>query len=695
MRTTLTQPQANTQSSYNSSILSRVALPPLFIFITAVIFLTQSGGVGFWKGSHGWNSAHGLAIMTHATPQNLFVGYAFADHSASGHTGYIYFDRYPFFFSASMQALMSLTDNLATKVWLVRQVMNAIFAATILLAFLIVRRLVENAYLALAITLLAFAGYNLVYYRDMIHYDQPALLGMMLLLYAIIVYKQGGKRRWLYLAALVAVSMGRGYASFFILGLWFVWEAASLLLRRDLNIVQRIRHIVAHDVTRVLVIALVWVVALLSYNIVVEAWQRGVSLEQTSVVESARRRLPFGHEGGRNTTTASEDIAPPWGEFIALELERIIRWFTPLNLGWDDGEIAAWALPVGLLALAVSAIYITRLRGNKRLLAYLMAFSGLVWIAFMINLTATHEFTTMYALSFALIFYTALLHGLGRYRFAPLILLALSLGIFTFQHYRVYAENVDEIRRYDVYTEDYNRIYHAIEGDKRNIYHTFPNNCAIENSKCFVLGFYLGDNYITRDYSIADYVLTGSVYHTDKPFLMPGDSEGLRLVSRSLTPDNQVAYLFDTTSAEVRHIPEDAQTLFRFGDVLALQQWELKDSVEVQPCQRIAIESWWQMIDSPPYTYSMQIAMVDSGGQPVSAANSQLTTLSTRLWIPDAWFLDARTLAVPCDAPPGEYPLVMSVYHPDTVTETGSLPVSLPDGTPSNDYVYLTTLFVR
>src|SRR5690606_3631811 len=176
----LTQPQAN---SYNSSILSRVALPALFIFITAVIFLTQSGGVGFWKGSHGWNSAHGLAIMTHATPQNLFVGYAFADHSASGHTGYIYFDRYPFFFSASMQALMSLTDNLATKVWLVRQVMNAIFAATILLAFLIVRRLVENAYLALAITLLAFAGYNLVYYRDMIHYDQPALLGMMLLLY--------------------------------------------------------------------------------------------------------------------------------------------------------------------------------------------------------------------------------------------------------------------------------------------------------------------------------------------------------------------------------------------------------------------------------------------------------------------------------------------------------------------------------
>lgn len=695
MGTTRTQPQAATQTKSNVSLLSRATLPALFILIAAIVFLTQSGGVGFWKGSHGWNSAHGLAIMTHATPQNLFVGYALADRSASGHTGYIYFDRYPFFFSALMQALMSLTDNLATKVWLVRQVMNAIFVATILLASLIVRRLVENSYLALAITLLAFAGYNLIYYRDMIHYDQPALLGMMLLLYAIMAYKQGSKKRWLYLSALIAVSLGRGYASFFVLGLWFLWETIEVLLRRELTITQRIHHIVTQDVTRILIITLIWAAALLAYNIVVEAWQRGVPLEQTSVVESALRRLPIGHEGGRNTTTASEDTPPEWGAFAALELERIIRWFTPLNLGWDDGVIAGWALPVGLLALGVGMIYIVRLKDNKRLLAHLLAFSGLVWLAFMINLTATHEFTVMYAVSFALIFYTALLHGLIRYRIAPLMLLAASLGIFTFQHYRVYAENVNEIRSYDVYTEDYNRIYHAIEGSKRNIYHTFPNNCAIENSKCFVLGFYLGDNTITPDYRIADYVLTGSVYYTDKPYLMSGDSDGLKLLARSLTPENKVAYLFDTAAAEVRHVPEDAQMMFRFGEVLALQKWELKDSVEVQPCQRVTIESWWQRLDVPPFTYSMQIALVDSAGESVSAANSPLTTLSTKLWIPDAYFLDARMLSVPCDTPPGEYPLVMSVYNPDTVAETGSLPVTLPDGTPSNDYVYLTTLFVK
>ncbi len=675
--------------------LTRWWIPAAFALITGVVFLTQSGGTGFWKGSHGWNSAHGLAIMTHATPENGFVGYALADQGASGHTGYIYFDRYPFFFSAAMNALMSLTDNLSLKVWLVRQVMNFLFIATLLLAYRIMQRLVDHPYLALAITLLAFSGYNLLYYRDMIHYDQPALFGMFLLMYAIVCFRQGAQRRWLYLAALVAVSLGRGYASFFVLGIWFVFESAGLLLKRQLSLGQRIRQIFSHEVTRALIITLVWAGALLSYNIAREALRRDVPVAQTSVIESALRRLPFGHEGGRNLTTASEDSPPPWNEFIALEVERLARWFTPLKLGWDDGVIAAWAVPAGLLLLAVILIYLWRLPAEKRLIAGITAFSGLVWLLFMINLTATHEFTIMYGLGAALVFYAALLTGLRRYRLAPGAALLMALGIFGAMSCTVYAENNAEIRRYDVYTEDYNRILHAIEGEKRSVYHTFPNNCAIENSKCFVLGFYLGQNYITPDYDYADYILTGSVYHTSESFLLPGDEDGLRLVSRSLTPENTVAHIFDTAAAEIRHIPDDAETLFYFGNTFTLQHWELRDSVEVQPCQRVNLESWWQMVEPPLHNYSMQVAMVDSDGAAVTASNLPLTNLPTKVWIADAYFLDARSLQVPCDAAPGEYPLVMSVYHPDTVAQSGSLPVSLPDGSSSNDYIYLTTLFVR
>jgi hypothetical protein len=53
MRTVITQPQADIRANQPFGVLSRVTLLALFILIAVIVFLTQSGGVGFWKGSHG------------------------------------------------------------------------------------------------------------------------------------------------------------------------------------------------------------------------------------------------------------------------------------------------------------------------------------------------------------------------------------------------------------------------------------------------------------------------------------------------------------------------------------------------------------------------------------------------------------------------------------------------------------------
>jgi hypothetical protein len=98
--------------------------------------------------------------MTHATPENLFVGYALADHTASGHTGYLYFDRYPFFLSAIVNAIIHLSQDLSTKVFLARQFMNAVHVVTLFTAFLLVKRLLHNPYLALGIVLITFSGFT-------------------------------------------------------------------------------------------------------------------------------------------------------------------------------------------------------------------------------------------------------------------------------------------------------------------------------------------------------------------------------------------------------------------------------------------------------------------------------------------------------------------------------------------------------
>lgn len=106
-----------------------------------------------------------MAIMSRATPENLFVGYARAFRSADGVIGYHYFDCYPFFFSAFVGTLINLFDALPTQVFVARQVMNAICVATLLFAYLLINKL--------------------LYSRDiMIHYHQPALTAASQQVYA-------------------------------------------------------------------------------------------------------------------------------------------------------------------------------------------------------------------------------------------------------------------------------------------------------------------------------------------------------------------------------------------------------------------------------------------------------------------------------------------------------------------------------
>ena len=168
--------------------LSAAALMCLFAW---VVFATQSGGTGFWYKFHGGVSVHGLAIMSRATPANAFVGNSRTLINADDSLRPEYFDRYPVFFSVLVGALINLAEDLSTKVFIARQVMNAVFVLTMLFAWLLLWRLSGQRLLALAIIALACSGYWLLYYRDMIHYDQPALLGMLVLLHTIARGKAG------------------------------------------------------------------------------------------------------------------------------------------------------------------------------------------------------------------------------------------------------------------------------------------------------------------------------------------------------------------------------------------------------------------------------------------------------------------------------------------------------------------------
>ena len=600
--------------------LAAAALMCLFAW---VVFATQSGGTGFWYKFHGGVSVHGLAIMSRATPANAFVGNSRTLINADDSLRPEYFDRYPVFFSVLVGALINLTEDLPTKVFIARQVMNAIFVLTLLFAWLLLLRLSGQRLLALAIIALACSGYWLLYYRDMIHYDQPALLGMLVLLHTIarVKLEQRVRWRWLTVATLVAVSLGRSIASLSVLGLWAAFEAVGLLWQRERPLRQRLRAILLHDATRMLLIGVAWITLLLGYNISVEALRRNVPLQETSIVDSVLRRQPLTQDGGLAENTLN--YVSSWAEFVSVSANRLLRWYAAPGSARRDFNPGVLTWPLLALALATILYYSLRQPPARRMLLLLTALSGPAWIIFMANLTLQHDYTMMYGLGFALVFWLAALGWLRRFPRALPILLLPAAGLFALSSQQVYSANAATVQDAAIYTEEYERVRQQIAGKGRRIYDTFvPSYCPIHRDWCHTLGFYLGDNYIARKLVNADYVLSDRPLYLSRPYLAPDDEAGLRLLSRSLTPENSVAHLFDTADFETRYLPTSIAEPLDFGHELALGGWELRDSVQVQACQRVIVESWWQALRTPLPNYSLQIAIIDSAGEAVGSSNA-------------------------------------------------------------------------
>ena len=129
------------------------------------------------------------------------------------------------------------------------------------------------------------------------------------------------------------------------------------------------------------------------------------------------------------------------------------------------------------------------------------------------------------------------------------------------------------------------------------------------------------------------------------------------------------------------------------GDALRLHSWSLLDSVDVQACQFIAIESWWQIVrpEATPYTLTLILADDDGDGQKNSVDDTAPADQFTSEWQPDRYYLDQTELQIPCDIDAGSYDLLMAMKE----TLSGApLSFGYPDGSIIGREYYLTTLTV-
>jgi hypothetical protein len=126
-----------------------------------------------------------------------------------------------------------------------------------------------------------------------------------------------------------------------------------------------------------------------------------------------------------------------------------------------------------------------------------------------------------------------------------------------------------------------------------------------------------------------------------------------------------------------RRTPGALQPLVRFGDSVALVGWHLDRPAQVQPCDVLHLESWWTANAPIPQDYSMTISLNPPDEDGIARTDGAPANSQMRLWQPGNWIIDERDLVVPCDAPPGEYFIIMGVY--DWTNNNAGLPV-FPDG---------------
>lgn len=141
-----------------------------------------------------------------------------------------------------------------------------------------------------------------------------------------------------------------------------------------------------------------------------------------------------------------------------------------------------------------------------------------------------------------------------------------------------------------------------------------------------------------------------------------------------------------------QQLPEAPRLLFRLGDDAALQGWQFRDSVQVSRCQTVTLETLWSVEARQTFDYSLTVTLADVSGVGAARSDGDPAGLPMSQWQPGQLYLDRRGLTIPCDLPPGEYPLLVGLYD---YRDDRSLPVTTADGASQPGLIYLTTLFVE
>lgn len=477
-----------------SFLKKNLALIWFSIWGISLIFL-EPRHFGFKEQGHlGWVPSHAAAQIIKAKPTNFMVGYTLSFENG-GFRDFQYFDRYPFLFSAITSFILSpFENNLEYWVFMSKQWMNLIYFLTLIGAYLILNYLTEDVIKKIFITTLAFSGFFYIEYKSMIHFDQPAILGMVFLMESIFYFEKTAKKSRLIFWSLIAPLMGRGYASLFLLCLYFLMKIGQMLKYKNEKPKELLKLALMTLIPGGIICA-----SFLAYNIFIETKIRKISIEKTSIVISAKSRL-----GIDAFKEVHREKSVSWLRFLPGQVKRLKQHLTPYLLPKDLNNVYIILLAVFLLySLKKSKTFpITK---AETFFVCLLILSGPFWIFPMKRLASFHDYTAMYYWGLSLSVYYILTKYIKNNR----LLMTISLSIMIGSLLKLHADNLAASDRINKIAHDFHQIRSLVISDLGNKRIFIPEgHRVLLADRPYILGFYFPEFAITSEQVGGDYLIT-------------------------------------------------------------------------------------------------------------------------------------------------------------------------------------------
>ena len=542
-----------------ASLQNRAWLPPalLLLALSTVFLFGGDRGHFYQETSHNLISSERLAIANNLSHEHHFLMFIGQTLDASGEPTYKPYNRFPIGGYALIKlAILPFGDNLTAKIYAARMLMLVFFATAACLAYLSLRRLASNRWIALTATLLAFSSPYFLYYNDAVIPDISIdLFAVLLVFHSMSVFEQEGRFLQLPIKTCVALLLGwHVYAllmPFIIFGLTREFLKARSDVPASAHTAHQLKHVaLSLASSRYLtlgVVALLFGISSLAFYFTNEymALNRESSLAETPSFQSMINRIGVGSYFKASQIRA-EYLS--WPAFAERQFYRIGMMTLPYAFSPSFVEQRFDALPriFVILGIAVSAVSLIGLRsvGSHKILLASLALSGFCWALPMRHNVAYpwHSHEVIFYIGVTLTLFSLTLLYLRRLSSERLVvaLSAFALLIFAFSALRMSQLN------------DPNQTAEFHEAAIADIKVIRNTTDAGDVMRITVMP------KVLQQHTIFDYYLSGRIVthgHQAVPFGRPPDfviaSEYLD-GRASLTPRNRTLFLYEWDAHRMR-----------------------------------------------------------------------------------------------------------------------------------------------